>query len=300
MPLNHDLIGKPLPPQRHEYTWQAAVLYALGVGARVDGELDYLYEGRGPRVLPTFAVVPSFRSLVDVCARLGASPLAILHGEQTIRLARPIPPSGAFETRAEVTGIYDKGKGALVVVRAATSDERGEPVFENEFSLFVRGEGGFGGSRGPEARAVGAQGVIPRDPVSRSGGDRSGGEIPARAPDFSESQATSPDQAALYRLSGDLNPLHIAPEAGQAAGFGRPILHGLCTYGFAGRAVVRHACGGDPGKLASFAARFSGVVFPGDTLVTSGWRDDSGRWAVQVAKPDGTVVLSHAVAEVRS
>jgi acyl dehydratase len=278
-PLNHDLIGKPLPPQRHEYTWRDAVLYALGVGARLDGELDYLYEGRGPRVLPTFAVVPSFRSLVDVCGRLGASPLAILHGEQTIRLVRPIPPSGAFETRAEVTGIYDKGKGALVVVRAATSDERGEPVFENEFSLFVRGEGGFGGPRGPEARAV---------------------DIPARAPDFSESQATSPDQAALYRLSGDLNPLHIAPEAGLAAGFGRPILHGLCTYGFAGRAVVRHACGGDPGKLASFAARFSGVVFPGDTLVTSGWRDDGGRWAVQVAKPDGTLVLSHAVAEVRS
>jgi acyl dehydratase len=300
MPLNHDLIGKPLPAQRHEYSWRDTVLYALGVGARVDGELEYLYEGRGPRVLPTFAVVPSFRSLVDVCARLGASPLAILHGEQTVRLVRPIPPSGAFETRAEVTGIYDKGKGALVVVRAATTDERGEPVFENEFSLFVRGEGGFGGERGPEE----AHGVTPRDPVSRSGGDRSGGaravEVPARAPDFSESQATSLEQAALYRLSGDLNPLHIAPEAGQAAGFGKPILHGLCTYGFAGRAIVRHACGGDPGKLASFAARFSGVVFPGDTLVTSGWRADGGRWVIQVAKPDGSVVLSHGLAEVRS
>jgi acyl dehydratase len=276
-PLNHDLIGKPLPPQRHQYTWRDAVLYALGVGARLDGELDYLYEGRGPRVLPTFAVVPSFRSLVDVVSVLGASPLSILHGEQTIRLLRPIPPNGAFETRAEVTGIYDKGKGALVVVRAATADERGEPVFENEFSLFVRGEGGFGGQRGPEARAV---------------------EVPGRAPDFSESQATSPDQAALYRLSGDLNPLHIAPEAGAAAGFGKPILHGLCTYGFAGRAIVRNACGGDPGKLASFAARFSGVVFPGDTLVTSGWREE-GRWIVQVAKPDGSVVLSHGLAEVR-
>ncbi|HEU5056188.1 MAG TPA: MaoC/PaaZ C-terminal domain-containing protein [Kofleriaceae bacterium] len=277
-PLNLDLIGKPLAPQRHEYTWRDAVLYALGVGARVDGELDYLYEGRGPRVLPTFAVVPSFRSLVDVVSVLGANPLHILHGEQTIRLVRPIPPSGAFETRGEVTGIYDKGKGALVVVRARTSDEKGEPVFENEFSLFVRGAGGFGGDRGPEARAV---------------------EVPGRAPDFEERQATSPEQAAIYRLMGDLNPLHIAPEVGAAAGFGRPILHGLCTYGFAGRAVVKHACGGDPGKLASFAARFSGVVFPGDTLVTSGWRGDGGRWVVQVARPDGAVVLSHAVVEVR-
>ena len=276
--LNLDLIGKPLAPQRHEYTWRDAVLYALGVGARTDGELDYLYEGRGPKVLPTFAVVPSFRSLVDVVSVLGANPLHILHGEQTIRLVRPIPPSGAFETRGEVTGIYDKGKGALVVVSAKTTDGKGEPVFEYEFSLFVRGAGGFGGERGPEARAV---------------------EIPDRPADFSESQTTSPEQAAMYRLMGDLNPLHIAPEVGVAAGFGRPILHGLCTYGFAGRAVVRHACKGDPGKLSSFAARFSGVVFPGDTLVTSGWRGDGGRWVVQVAKPDGSLVLSHAVAEVR-
>jgi acyl dehydratase len=278
-PLNLDLIGKPLAPQRHEYTWRDAALYALGVGARVDGELDYLYEGRGPKVLPTFAVVPSFRSLVDVVSVLGASPIQILHGEQTIRLVRPIPPSGAFETRGEVTGIYDKGKGALVVVRASTTDEKGEPVFENEFSLFVRGAGGFGGERGPEARAV---------------------EVPDRAADFTESQATSPEQAAIYRLMGDLNPLHIAPEVGAAAGFGKPILHGLCTYGFAGRAIVKHACGGDPAKLASFAARFSGVVFPGDTLVTSGWRGEGGRWSIQVAKPDGSVVLSHGLVEVRS
>ena len=299
-PLNLDLIGKPLAPQRHEYTWRDAALYALGVGARVDGELDYLYEGRGPRVLPTFAVVPSFRSLVDVVSVLGANPLQILHGEQTIRLVRPIPPSGAFETRGEVTGIYDKGKGALVVVRARTTDEKGEPVFENEFSLFVRGAGGFGGERGPEE----AQRVIPRDPVSGSGGDRSGGtravEVPAREADFTESQATSLEQAAIYRLMGDLNPLHIAPEVGAAAGFGKPILHGLCTYGFAGRAIVKHACGGDPAKLASFAARFSGVVFPGDTLVTSGWRGEDGRWSIQVAKPDGSVVLSHGLVEVRS
>ncbi|HUS64434.1 MAG TPA: MaoC/PaaZ C-terminal domain-containing protein [Kofleriaceae bacterium] len=280
MTLNHALVGAPLAPTRHAYAWRDAVIYALGVGARVDGELDYLDDGRGPRVLPTFAVVPSFGSLLDVCARLGANPLAILHGEQTVRLHRPIPASGTFETRAEVTGIYDKGKGALVVVVARTADERGEPLFENEFSLFVRGEGGFGGERGPEARAA---------------------EVPAgRAPDWSDTQATSPEQAALYRLSGDLNPLHIAPEAAAVARFERPILHGLCTYGFAGRAVLRHACGGDPARFASFAARFSGVVLPGDTLTTSGWRVDRDRWIIQVTKQDGAVVLSHSVAETRS
>ena len=279
MALNHDLVGRPLEPVRHSYTWRDTVLYALGVGARTEGELDYLYEGRGPRVLPTFAVVPSFRALVQVVGALGADPLAILHGEQTVKLAGLIPPSGELVTRAEVTGIHDKGKGALVVVVARTESGAGQPLFENTFSLFVRGAGGFGGDRGPQARTL---------------------EPPAdRAPDFQDSQATSLDQAALYRLSGDLNPLHIAPEVGVAAGFGRPILHGLCTYGFAGRAVVAHACGGDPARLRSLSARFSGVVFPGDTLTTSGWKSDAaGGFIIQVARQDGQVVLSNAVAEV--
>jgi acyl dehydratase len=277
MALKLDLVGAPFEPVRHAYTWRDTVIYALGVGARL-GELDYLYEGRGPKVLPTFAVVPSFRSLGQVVGALGASPLAILHGEQAIRLSRPIPAAGELVTRAEVTGIHDKGKGALVVVVARTSDEDGEPLFENEFSLFVRGEGGFApGARGPEPRRA---------------------EPPGRAPDFAETQATAEEQAALYRLSGDLNPLHIAPEFARAAGFDRPILHGLCTYGFAGRALLRRACGGDPARVRSFAARFSGVVFPGDTLTTSGWQVAPGRWVVQVKKQDGQLVLSHATAEV--
>jgi acyl dehydratase len=278
MALKLDLVGAPLDPVRYAYTWRDTVIYALGVGARL-GELDYLYEGRGPRVLPTFAVVPSFRSLSQVVGALGASPMSILHGEQTIRLQRPIPPGGELVTTAEVTGIYDKGKGALVVVVTRTADESGQPLFENEFSLFVRGEGGFGGGRGPEARQA---------------------EPPDRAPDFAETQATLPEQAAIYRLSGDLNPLHVEPEAARVGGFDRPILHGLCTYGFAGRALLAHACGGDPARLGSFAARFSGVVFPGDTLTTSGWQVKPGLWIVQVKTQEDKVVLSHAVAEVVS
>lgn len=276
MAIRLELVGKPLESVRHAYTWRDAVVYALGVGARID-ELDYLYEGRGPKVLPTFAVVPSFRALHQVVGELGVPPLSILHGEQTVRLARAIPPSGELVTTAEVTGIHDKGKNALVVVVARTADGGGRPLFENEFALFVRGAGGFGGSRGPEPRAA---------------------EPPDRTPDFREAQTTSPEQAALYRLSGDENPLHIAPEAAKVAGFDRPILHGLCTYGHAGRALVQRACGGDPVRLRSFAARFSGVVFPGDTLTTSGWQTSPGRWVLQVVTQEDKIVLSHATAEV--
>jgi acyl dehydratase len=278
MSINLELAGKVIDPIEHAYTWKDCIIYALGVGARLPDDLDFVFEGRGPRVLPTFAVVPSFRSLVDVCGRLGANPMSILHGEQKVIQHRPIPPSGTFTTRARVTGIHDKGKGALVVVEAETTDAGGERVFDNVFSVFVRGEGGFGGDRGPEAAKA--------DPPE------------GQAPDFSMTETTSAEQAALYRLSGDLNPLHIAPEMARVGGFDRPILHGLCTYGHAGRAVLRHACGGDPARFRSLSARFSGVVFPGDSLTTSGWQIEPGRYVVRVTTGDGRTVLSNSVAEV--
>src|SRR6266545_1147977 len=148
MAIKLDLVGKKCAPTRHKYSSRDTILYALGVGAKAD-ELDYLFEMNGPRVLPTFAVVPSFSALINVSSELGASPMMILHGEQKVTMHRPIPPAGEFQTVAEVTGIYDKGKGALVMVEARTTDEKGEPVFDNTFSTFVRGEGGFGGARGP-------------------------------------------------------------------------------------------------------------------------------------------------------
>ncbi|HTJ47190.1 MAG TPA: MaoC/PaaZ C-terminal domain-containing protein [Kofleriaceae bacterium] len=274
--MNFDLVGRTMEPLTHSYTWKDCVLYALGVGARVDRELDFLFEASGPRVLPTFAVVPSFTAMLNVAGRLGANMAMVVHGEQTIRLHRAIPPNGTFTTTAEVKGIYDKGKGALAVVEAKTVDDKGAPVFDNVFSIFVRGAGGFGGDRGPETVAI---------------------EAPDRAPDFSITERTSPEQAAIYRLSGDLNPLHIAPSFASAVGFPRPILHGLCTYGFAGRAVVQGACGGDPSRLKSFAARFSAPVFPGDELTTSGWSVD-GKWIVRTTNQDGKVVLSNAIADV--
>ncbi len=276
MALKLDLVGKKSAPLKHKYNWKDTVLYALGVGAKVD-ELDFLFEMNGPRVLPTFAVVPCFNALINVSAELGANPMMILHGEQKIILHRPIPPQGELTTIAEVKGIYDKGKGASVIVEAKTVDEKNEPLFDNWFTTFVRGEGNFGGERGPEP--------LKADPPA------------GKAPDFSFTEVTTREQALLYRLSGDLNPLHASPQFAKMGGFDRPILHGLCTYGHAGRAILKHACGGDPTKLKSFAARFAGVVFPGDTLVTEGWKTDGGKWIVQ-CKANDKVVLSNSIAEV--
>jgi acyl dehydratase len=149
-------------------------------------------------------------------------------------------------------------------------------VFDNVFSIFVRGEGGFGGERGPEAVKA---------------------DAPNRAPDFEVTEATTREQALLYRLSGDLNPLHADPNMAKFGGFDRPILHGLCTFGHAGRAILKGACGGDPSKLKSFGARFAGVVFPGDTLTTRGWREGE-HYIVTTATQEGKVVLSNAIAEI--
>src|SRR5688572_21155720 len=176
MAIKRDIVGGKSAPIKHKYGWKDTVLYALGVGAK-DTELDFLFEMNGPKVLPTFAVVPSFTSLIQVSSELGANPMMILHGEQKIILHRPIPPNGEFTTVAEVKGIYDKGKGASVLVEAKTLDEKNEPVFDNWFTIFVRGEGGFGGEKGPEA--------LKADPPA------------GRAPDFSMSETTSREQALL-------------------------------------------------------------------------------------------------------
>ncbi|HZS39175.1 MAG TPA: MaoC/PaaZ C-terminal domain-containing protein [Polyangia bacterium] len=276
MAINTGLVGKKSDAMPFTYNWKDTVLYALGVGAKVE-ELEFLYEGRGPKVLPTFAVVPSFAAMISVAGDLGANPMMILHGEQKVILHRPIPPGATLKTTSEVKGIYDKGKGALVVVEAKTTDEKNEAVFDNVFSIFVRGEGGFGGERGPEA--------VKADP-------------PSRAPDFEVVEATTREQALLYRLSGDVNPLHADPNMAKFGGFDRPILHGLCTFGHAGRAILRGACGGDPAKFKSFAARFSGVVFPGDTLTTRGWKMDGHQYIVTTSTQEGKVVLSNATAEI--
>jgi acyl dehydratase len=164
--------------------------------------------------------------------------------------------------------MYDKGKGALAVIELTTSDAKGEPLYTNKVGFFIRGEGGFGGERGPSARF----------------------EVPDRAPDHQVSYDTRPDQALIYRLSGDRNPLHSDPSFAKMGGFDRPILHGLCTYGFTGRALLHTLCDGDPARFKSMYGRFSKPVLPGDSLTVSMWVDGD-ECLFRTANQHGDVVL---------
>ena len=256
MSFDLSTIGDATEPSSFSYDAKATTLYALGIGAKRD-ELDYLYEGRGPKVYPTFAVVPTLPIVFGLLARTGANLAMVVHGGQSVVVHSAIPSSGTLLTTGVVKGIYDLKKLAQIVLTTTSTLENGTRVFDTEWSIIVRGAGGFGGEPPPKRE----------DPVS----------IPKdRAPDFRVEEATTPEQALLYRLSGDHNPLHADPELAAAVGFPQgPILHGLCTYGFAARALQKTALGGDGTKLARFDAQFRKPVWPGDTLVTEGFRTET-------------------------
>jgi acyl dehydratase len=274
MPIDLSYVGRKLEPVTHTYTERDVMLYALGVGAGTD-ELPFVYE-RELAVLPTFAVVPSFPAMMNLGGAMQVNPAMVLHGEQGVAIHAPIPTSGTLTTTPTIKAVYDKGKGAVLVVETDTVDAKGKLIFRNTSSIFVRGEGGFGGDRGPS-------------------GDRN--VPPDRAPDKSISMKTLPQQALIYRLSGDMNPLHADPQFAAMGGFDRPILHGLCTYGHAGRAVLQAYCGNDPSKLKSFEVRFSGVVFPGETITTDMWQVAPGK-VVLTARTERGQALSNAAAEI--
>jgi acyl dehydratase len=277
MSLDIQSVGATTDPFVLEYDWKSVVLYALGVGAKRD-ELEFLYEARGPRVLPTFAVVPSYRPVWALFERTRADMDTLFHGGQSIRIHRPIPPAGRFETLGTVHAIYDMKRFAQVVLRTKSTIS-GELVCETEWSLLVRDAGGFGGPRPPKA-----------DKPS----------IPEGEPSFSIALETTPEQALLYRLSGDENPLHADPEVARSVGFADgPILHGLCTFGVVGRAIVRGACGGDEKRLTAFGAQFRRPVWPGDTLRTNGYLTPGGKVALEAfAAERPEPVLTSAWAEI--
>jgi acyl dehydratase len=259
MPINLDVVGTESEPVERSWTSKDCLLYALGVGAgSLDAtgfELEYTTENSADviqRVLPTFAAVVGGGG--PPRASLGSfDPAMLVHGEQAIRLFGPIPTDGTVRTTSVVTGIYDKGSGALVVGESTSVDpDGGATRFVTTTSLFIRGEGGFGGERGPSAAARPASGTEPDEVVT---------------------YATRADQALLYRLSGDRNPLHSDPVFAKRAGFERPILHGLCTYGFTGRALLHTLCGSDPARFGSMYGRFSRPTLPGDTLTISIWSE---------------------------
>ncbi len=275
MPIDLSAVGKKLGSVEHTYNQRDVMLYALGVGCGTD-ELSFTYE-RELKVLPTFAVIPSFPAMLNLGGAMQVNPAMVLHGEQAIEVPEPIPTEGHVITTPIIKAVYDKVKGAVVVVATESVDAKGKVLFRSQSSIFVRGEGGFGGDRGPSGEKN-----VPPD----------------RAPDKSISYTTLPQQALIYRLSGDMNPLHADPQFAAMGGFDRPILHGLCTYGHAGRAVLAAYCDNDPARLKSFAVRFSGVVFPGETITTDMWQVAPGKIVLTAKTERGQAVLTGAAAEV--
>ena len=273
-----DLIGKKYGPIPFDYTWKDVILYALSIGAQTD-ELSYVYQNAraGLQVFPSFATVMGSRLFAELFRDVEVDMSRFIHGEEAIQLHRPIPPQGKALVKGGVTNVYDKGKGAVIIWRMDVTTEVGEPLARAEHSIFYVGAGGFGGDPGPKAEAL--------EPPE------------GRAPNFTESYYIPCNQAALYRLNGDLNPLHVDPDFAKMGGYARPILHGLCTYGYAARAVLRRVCDGDVARFKEFRARFAGVVYPGDTLVTQGWTDKEGGYFIRSHTEHG-VVLSHAYARV--
>jgi len=248
---------------RREWHDRDTLLYSLGVGAGIitpaSYELEFTTEnskGVSQRVLPTFVSTLSLTPLRDL--NLGEIDFTkLVHGEQTVALKGRIPASGAAEIVTTVSGIYDKGSGCLIELEnVATNLNDGSEMFSTRTGLFVRGEGGFGGPRGPL-----------NDPES----ELMARPFPSNNPDAVVTYQTRLDQALLYRLSGDRNPLHSDPIFAQRAGFDRPILHGLCTYGFTGRALLHEVIESDPLRFGSMRCRFSKPVFPGDSLTISMW-----------------------------
>ena len=275
MPIEVDkVVGAELPGQVSEWNPDDVILYHLGLGAGVpatdDNELEYCYENR-LKVLPSFGVLPVFSTLTGMVGLEGLSfnPMMLLHGEQEIEIHKPLPVRAKVENSARITDVFDKGKGAAVVLRAETRDEQGELLCTNRFLAFIRGEGGFGGEPGPAP----------------------GNVAPERDPDFVAESTTLPQQALIYRLSGDKNPLHVDPAMAKMGGFDTPILHGLCSYGIVCKAVVDTALGGDVKKVGSYAARFAGVLFPGETIVTSMWREGDKIVVSAASKERGAPVI---------
>ena len=274
MPIDPGVaIGADLPEQT--LTWSASdvLLYHLALGARAD-QLQYVYE-RDLRVLPTFAVVtptlghtdPPRVSMPGIEVDLSAA----LHGRQELTVHHPLPVEGSAPARSRVVDVYDKGAAAIIVTETVTK------FFTLRNNIFVRGEGGFGGARGPSTRV----------------------QPPTREPDAVVLCPTWPEQALWYRLCGDRNPLHVDPGFAALAGFPRPILHGLCTYGIVAKAAVDTMLDADPTRLKGYTARFAGVVFPGETLRIRIWRQHGGLLLIAtVVERDDAPALTDALLTV--
>jgi multifunctional beta-oxidation protein len=273
-----------IPPTVHEYTERDVILYALGAGC-TRKDLQFVYENdENFSVLPTYGVVPGLSAATAVSFGEfipSFNPMMLLHGEQYLEIRRPLPTSGKLIQEARILDVLDKGKAAALTIGVTSKDEQGREVLYNESTMFIRGSGGFGGPKkrnNPIPAAVAAN--VP----------------PKRQPDVVITEKTSEDQAALYRLSGDLNPLHIDPAMSSIGGFDVPILHGLCTFAISGKHVLKAFCNNDTTKFKSIKARFAKHVFPGETLETSMWREGNKViFQTRVVERDAIAISNAAV-----
>ena len=286
MPIDPSVaVGAELPEVTFSWTASDVALYHLAVGAARDpldaDGLRYV-DDAAPKVLPTFATVAAtFHATQAPTVSFPGIDIdlaKVVHGSQQITAHRPLPPEGKATTRKRIVEVQDKGSAAVIISEGVTVDETGEPLWTERSSIFAKGEGGFGGERGASSKVA----------------------YPDRAPDAILQVPTLPNQALLYRLCGDRNPLHSDPAFAAAAGFPRPILHGLCTYGSVCRAVVDGLLGGEVVAVADFSATFAGVVFPGETLDVAVW-DEADRLLVtaSVIERENAPALANVVVEKR-
>lgn len=281
---SNDMIGSSCGEQRIHWDERDAMLYAIGIGAGLDAperELAFTTEnscGATLRAVPSFLTVLAQRHQPPALATLDAS--QFLHGEQSIELLRPLPAAAEGFMHSVVDSVLDKGADAIVsiVTSLCADDPQRSIIGRSRMSIFVRGAGGFGGARGTADSYA----------------------LPDRAPDQRITYCTRPEQALLYRLSGDRNRLHSDPAFALTNGFSRPILHGLCTYGFGCRALVATVCGGDPARLLAMRGRFRHPVYPGDMLTSEIWRGNDGGIFFQVLDGSGNVVFGRGSAAVAS
>ena len=270
MPLNPEAVGTVSEPAEVSWTSKDTLLYAVSLGAGTS-ELQYTTEntnGVVQQALPTYPVV--IPGGTGALANIGTfNPAMLVHGSQSVTLHQTLPAAGTATVVGKVAAMYDKGKAAVVVLEANASAPDGSPLYTTTTSLFIRGEGGWGGDRGPS----GAQNVPPE-----------------REPDNVTTYQTSPDQALLYRLNGDRNPLHSDPSFAAMGGFDQPILHGLCTYGFTGRALLHAVAGGESANFKHIEGRFASPVIPGEALTIRVWKTGEGEAVFNTSVGDRVVI----------
>jgi NAD(P)-dependent dehydrogenase (short-subunit alcohol dehydrogenase family)/acyl dehydratase/putative sterol carrier protein len=276
MALKLDAIGKKIGPLKKSYTWKDVVTYALGVGAGFS-ELQYCYE-KDLKVLPSFSIVTLYDFMPELAEVSGVNMAGILHGEQELIFHNPIPPEGTLITEGAISHYYDRGKekGAVIVAEFETHHSNGRKLFTCIATVLARLDGGFGGKEPPKEEI----------------------DFPDMAPDAEVPDTPSAAQPLFFRLSGDIFPLHVDSEFARMAGFDKPIMHGLCTHGFACRALIRELVPGEPERISRLKVRFSKPLYPGVPIKTQLWKQEEGRALFRTLNAEtGDVVIDRGIVE---